>query len=42
MGDIYPARGIIKTEDGKITLTSYPTDALDTRIPHNPVNCTSS
>ncbi|MGK7898629.1 MAG: filamentous hemagglutinin N-terminal domain-containing protein [Xenococcus sp. (in: cyanobacteria)] len=42
MGDIYPARGIIKTEDGKIILTSYPTDNINTRTPHNLANCTSS
>ena len=42
MGDIYPARGIIKTEDGKIILTRYPTDNINTRTPHNSANCTSS
>ena len=40
MGDIYPARGIIKTEDGEIILTVYPTDNIDTRTPHNSANCT--
>ena len=42
MGDIYPARGIIKTEDGKIILTSYSTDNINTRTPHNSANCTHS
>ena len=41
MGDIYPARGIIKTEDGKIILTSYPTDNINTRTPHKSSNCGS-
>ena len=41
MGDIYPARGIIKTEDGKIILTAYTTDNLNTRTPHNSANCNS-
>ena len=39
MGDIYPARGIIKTEDGQIILTAYPTDNLNTRTPHNSAHC---
>ena len=39
MGDIYPARGIIKTEDGEIILTVYPTDNVNTRTPHNSANC---
>ncbi len=39
MGDIYPARGIIKTEDGEIILTVYPTDNLNTRTPDNSANC---
>ncbi|MGK7894243.1 MAG: filamentous hemagglutinin N-terminal domain-containing protein [Xenococcus sp. (in: cyanobacteria)] len=42
IGDIYPARGIIKTEDGKILLTAYPTDNINTRTPHISANCTSS
>ena len=37
-GDIYPARGIIKTEDGGFILTAYPTD-IDTRTPHIASNC---
>ena len=41
-GDIYPARGIIKTEDGKIILTRYPTDNINTRTPHKSANCTPS
>ena len=42
IGDIYPARGIIKTENGKIILTSYPTDNINTRTPYNSANCTPS
>ncbi|MGK7894504.1 MAG: beta strand repeat-containing protein [Xenococcus sp. (in: cyanobacteria)] len=42
MGDIYPARGIIKTEDGKIILTAYSTDNTNTRTPHNSANCIPS
>ena len=38
-GDIYPARGMIKTEDGKIILTRYPTDNINTRTPHKSANC---
>jgi filamentous hemagglutinin family protein len=37
-GDIYPARGIIKTADGGIILTAYPTDNTQ-RIPHRSLNC---
>ena len=40
MGDIYPARGVIKTEDGRVILTTYPTDNVNTRTPHNSANCT--
>ncbi|ELS04519.1 filamentous hemagglutinin family N-terminal domain [Xenococcus sp. PCC 7305] len=40
MGDIYPARGIIKTEDGRIVLTAYTTtDDINTRTPHVSSNC---
>ncbi len=39
MGDIYPARGIIKTEDGQIILTTYPTDHINTRTPYISANC---
>ncbi|MEM9271810.1 MAG: filamentous hemagglutinin N-terminal domain-containing protein [Cyanobacteria bacterium P01_F01_bin.143] len=39
IGDIYPARGIIKTEDGKIILTAYATDNLNSRTPHISANC---
>ncbi|MGK7896751.1 MAG: beta strand repeat-containing protein, partial [Xenococcus sp. (in: cyanobacteria)] len=42
IGNIYPARGIIKTEDGKIILTAYATDNLNSRTPHNSANCTPS
>ena len=41
IGDIYPARGIIKTEDGGFILTAYPTD-IDTRTPQIQENCTRS
>ncbi len=40
-GDIYPARGIIKTEDGKIILTPYITQNNNIRTPHNSDNCNS-
>ena len=39
IGDITPARGIIKTEDGQVILTAYPTDKIDTRTPHVSANC---
>ena len=39
-GDIYPARGMIKTEDGRIILTRYPTDNINTRTPDKSANCT--
>ena len=42
IGDIFPARGIIKTEDGKIILTRYPTHKINTRTPHKSANCTPS
>ncbi len=38
-GKLYPARGIIKTEDGKIILTGYRTDNINIRTPHNSANC---
>ena len=38
-GDIYPARGVIKTEDGRIILTTYPTENIYTRTPHKSANC---
>ena len=41
MGDIYPARGVIKTEDGKIILTAYATDNTNMRTPHKSSNCVS-
>ena len=37
-GDIYPARGIIKTEDGRVILTAYPTDSSVART-SNSVSC---
>ena len=42
IGDIYPARGIIKTKEGKIILTAYPTDNTNSRIPDIPANCSSA
>ncbi len=39
VGDIYPARGIIKTEDGRVILTAYPTSNNATRTPSNTANC---
>jgi large exoprotein involved in heme utilization and adhesion len=38
-GDIYPARGIIKTADGRVILTAYPTDNVATRTPTPKANC---
>ncbi|MDJ0741946.1 MAG: hypothetical protein QNJ32_01150 [Xenococcaceae cyanobacterium MO_167.B27] len=38
-GDIYPARGIIKTEDGRIILTAYPTNNNATRNPTDAASC---
>ncbi|WP_019506937.1 hypothetical protein [Pleurocapsa sp. PCC 7319] len=38
-GDIFPARGIIKTEDGQVILTAYPTDKIDTRTSHISPKC---
>ncbi|ELS04439.1 filamentous hemagglutinin family N-terminal domain [Xenococcus sp. PCC 7305] len=38
-GDIYPARGVMKTVDGKVILTAYATDNINTRTPHNPKVC---
>ena len=38
IGDIYPARGIVKTEDGRVILTAYPTDNIDTRTPYGAAN----
>ena len=39
IGDIYPARGVIKTGDGKIILTAYTTDNLNTRTLQIEANC---
>ncbi|MDJ0746974.1 MAG: hypothetical protein QNJ32_27030, partial [Xenococcaceae cyanobacterium MO_167.B27] len=41
-GDIYPARGVIVREDGTVTLTAYPTNEQNQRIPHNPSSCSST
>jgi hypothetical protein len=38
-GDIYPARGIIKTAHGGIILTAYPTENIPTRTPIVKPNC---
>ncbi|MEM9272045.1 MAG: filamentous hemagglutinin N-terminal domain-containing protein [Cyanobacteria bacterium P01_F01_bin.143] len=38
VGDIFPARGVIKTVDGEIILTNYPTDN-NVRTPHISENC---
>ena len=39
LGDITPARGLIKTEDGQVILTAYRTDKIDTRTPNISANC---
>ena len=39
VGDIYPARGIIKTEDGRVILTAYPTGNNATRTPSGATHC---
>ncbi|ELS02817.1 filamentous hemagglutinin family N-terminal domain [Xenococcus sp. PCC 7305] len=41
VGDIFPARGIIKTDDGKIILTAYPIDNMTQRTPNIRANCAS-
>jgi len=38
-GDIFPARGIIKTVDGEIILTSYPNDNNNFRSSYFAANC---
>ncbi|MEM9273592.1 MAG: filamentous hemagglutinin N-terminal domain-containing protein [Cyanobacteria bacterium P01_F01_bin.143] len=38
-GNIYPARGIMKTADGQIILTAYPTDTKNTRTPNDLLGC---
>ena len=38
-GNIYPARGIMKTADGKIILTAYPTDTKNPRTPNDLFGC---
>lgn len=38
IGDIYPARGVIKTETGQVILTAYPIDG-SARTPHKVPNC---
>ena len=39
IGDILPAQGVIKTEDGQIILTAYSTDKIPTRTPDVSPNC---
>ena len=39
IGDLMPARGVIKTESGEVILTAYPTDNLDRRTPSIKANC---
>ncbi|MDJ0568873.1 MAG: filamentous hemagglutinin, partial [Pleurocapsa sp. MO_192.B19] len=39
IGDILPAKGVIKTEDGQIILTAYSTDKIATRTPPVSPNC---
>ncbi len=39
VGDIYPARGIIKTQDGRVILTAYPTSNSPARVPDDVSNC---
>ncbi len=41
VGDIYPARGVIVQEDGKVILTAYPVNQSHSRIPDNLVGCDS-
>ncbi|ELS02214.1 filamentous hemagglutinin family N-terminal domain [Xenococcus sp. PCC 7305] len=41
MGDIYPARGIIKTVDGQVILTAYKNSDINIRTPHASANCAS-
>ena len=38
-GNIYPARGIVKTADGKIILTAYPTKKNASRVLDNSLSC---
>jgi len=38
-GYITPARGVVVKEDGRVTLTAYPTDSTGDRIPVNSANC---
>ena len=42
IGEIFPARGIVKTEDGRVILTAYPTDNSSQRTPNIRANCTHS
>ncbi|MDJ0744575.1 MAG: hypothetical protein QNJ32_14620 [Xenococcaceae cyanobacterium MO_167.B27] len=39
VGDIYPARGIMKTEDGRVILTAYPTGNNTVRVARDAANC---
>ncbi|ELS04097.1 filamentous hemagglutinin family N-terminal domain [Xenococcus sp. PCC 7305] len=38
-GDIYPARGIVKTADGKIILTAYSNPETTNRTPEKQIGC---
>jgi large exoprotein involved in heme utilization and adhesion len=40
--DITPARGVIKTKDGRVILTAYPTDTSSQRKPQNSSNCSNN
>ncbi len=42
VGDIYPARGVMKTKDGKIILTAYDTNDGVARVPSNVLGCHES
>ena len=38
-GDIIPARGVVKTKDGRIILSAHPTDNQGNRLPQSSPNC---
>ena len=38
-GDIIPARGVIKTEDGQIILTAYPTNSSGDNVSRTSIDC---
>ena len=39
IGNIYPARGVVKTENGEVILTAYSTAVTNTRTPQIRANC---